>query len=82
VVSVGEPAVNADVDATMDATRTEIRRAQVADAAEMARLAGELGYPMSNAEMTRRLAVLLPNERHYVVVAARGERMRRAPKAL
>jgi GNAT superfamily N-acetyltransferase len=59
----------------MDATRTEIRRAEVADAAEMARLAGELGYPMTPAEMTRRLAVLLPNERHYVAVAVRGERL-------
>jgi GNAT superfamily N-acetyltransferase len=59
----------------MGAPRTEIRRAEVVDAAEMARLAGELGYPMLPAEMTRRLAVLLPNERHYVVVAARGERL-------
>jgi GNAT superfamily N-acetyltransferase len=48
----------------------DIRRAQIADAAEMARLAGELGYPMSPEELIRRLAVLLPNERHYVAVAA------------
>jgi GNAT superfamily N-acetyltransferase len=53
---------------------TEIRRARFADAAEMARLADELGYPMSSAEATRRLAVLLPNEQHHVAVAARGER--------
>jgi GNAT superfamily N-acetyltransferase len=59
----------------VNTARTEIRRAQVTDAAEMARLAGELGYPMSAAEMTRRLAVLLPNERHYVAVAASGERL-------
>jgi GNAT superfamily N-acetyltransferase len=39
----------------------------------MARLAGELGYPMSTAEMTRRLGVLLPNERHHVAVAATGK---------
>jgi GNAT superfamily N-acetyltransferase len=50
-----------------------VRRAQIADAAEMARLAGELGYPMSPEEMIRRLAVLLPNERHYVAVAASGD---------
>ncbi len=50
----------------------DIRRAQIADAAEIARLAGELGYPMSPEEMIRRLAVLLPNERHYVAVAASG----------
>jgi len=59
----------------MDAARTEIRRAQITDAAEMARLAGELGYPMSSAEMTRRLAVLLPNERHYVAVVASGDHL-------
>jgi GNAT superfamily N-acetyltransferase len=52
-----------------------IRRAQIADAAEMARLAGELGYPMAAAEMSRRLAVLLPNDRHYVAVAVGGERL-------
>ena len=52
--------------------RTEVRPAQGADAPEMARLAGVLGYPMSSAEMTRRLAALLANERHYVVVAASG----------
>ena len=54
---------------------TEIRRARFADAAEMARLADELGYPMSSAEAARRLAVLLPNERHHVAVAARGDRL-------
>ncbi len=54
---------------------TQIRRAQVTDAAEMARLAGELGYPMSSAKMARRLASLLPNERHYVGVVATGERL-------
>jgi GNAT superfamily N-acetyltransferase len=57
----------------MGIARTEIRRAQIADAAEMARLAGELGYPMSSGEMTRRLAVLLPNDHHYVAVAASVE---------
>jgi GNAT superfamily N-acetyltransferase len=45
------------------------------DAAEMARLAGELGYPMSTAEMARRLGVLLPIERHYIAVAATGDRL-------
>ena len=55
--------------------RTEIRRARFADAAEMARLADELGYPMSSTEMARRLAVLLPNEHHHVAVVAPGERL-------
>lgn len=53
----------------------EIRRAGVADAVELARLAGELGYPMTADEMRQRLAALLPSERHYVAVAANGERL-------
>jgi GNAT superfamily N-acetyltransferase len=53
----------------------EIRRAAVADAAEMARLAGELGYPMTPDEMRQRLTALLPSERHCVAVAANGERL-------
>lgn len=59
----------------MGIAQSEIRHAQVADAVEMARLSGELGYPISSAEMTQRLAVLLPNERHYVAVAADGDRL-------
>src|SRR5688572_28460753 len=55
--------------------QTEIRRARVGDAAEMTRLATQLGYPMSVAEMTGRLAALLPNERHYIAVAVSGARM-------
>src|SRR5262245_17379146 len=53
----------------------EIRRAQSGDAAEMTRLAEQLGYPMTVAEMTERLAVLLPNELHYIAVAMTGARM-------
>jgi GNAT superfamily N-acetyltransferase/uncharacterized glyoxalase superfamily protein PhnB len=54
---------------------TEMRAAEIGDAAEMARLAGELGYRMSTAEMARRLAVLLPNERHHMAVFADGGRL-------
>jgi GNAT superfamily N-acetyltransferase len=53
--------------------RTEIRGAQIGDAAEMTRLSAQLGYPLAPAEMTRRLTNLLTNERHHVAVAARGE---------
>src|SRR5882672_10513253 len=53
----------------------EIRRAQLADAAEMTRLAGELGYPISTVEMTRRLALLLSDERHCLAVAAHGDHL-------
>lgn len=42
------------------------------DAAEIARLTGELGYPISTAEATRRLGVLLQDDRHYVAVAGTG----------
>jgi len=48
----------------------EIRRAAVADAAELARLAGELGYPMTADDMRQRLTALLPSERHYVAAWA------------
>ena len=53
----------------------EIRGAQPGDAAEMARLSIQLGYPMTADEITRRLAVLLPNELHYIAVAVSGSRM-------
>ncbi len=59
----------------MDTTGTEVRRARVGDAAEMARLAGQLGYPMSAAEMGRRLEVLLASERHCLAVAAYAKRL-------
>jgi len=47
----------------------QIRRAQMSDAGEMARLSGELGYPMSVDEMRARLGQLLPDERHFIAVA-------------
>jgi GNAT superfamily N-acetyltransferase len=53
-----------------------VRRARRADAAEMARLAGELGYPMAEPEMARRLAALLDDERHLVAVSADGGALR------
>ena len=53
----------------------EIRRVRLDDAAEMARLSAQLGYPTPPTEMERRLAALLPNERHHITVAASGERL-------
>jgi len=41
-----------------------------ADAAEIARLAGDLGYPSAPAEILERLGVLLGDERHFVAVWA------------
>jgi hypothetical protein len=47
-----------------------IRNANITDAPEMARLAAELGYPMSPDEMKRRLSNLLTDSRHNIAVAA------------
>jgi ribosomal protein S18 acetylase RimI-like enzyme len=52
--------------------RLEIRRAQPSDAAEMARLSGELGYPMSVDEMRGAIGRLLIDPRHYIAVAEEG----------
>jgi GNAT superfamily N-acetyltransferase len=49
-----------------------IRRAQTSDAAEMARLSGELGYSMSIDEMRAALGRLLADPRHFIAVADEG----------
>ncbi|OOG46781.1 GNAT family N-acetyltransferase [Rhodanobacter sp. C01] len=46
-----------------------LRRACAEDAAEIARLAGELGYPAETQTMTVRLAALLPQPQQHVMVA-------------
>lgn len=54
-----------------------IRRASLEDAAEVARLAGELGYPTEPDEMRRRLEGLLANPSHHVaVIDGDGDRLR------
>jgi GNAT superfamily N-acetyltransferase len=53
-----------------------LRRAQPTDAAEMARLGGELGYPTATDVMAQRLTLLLQHERHLVAVAADGASLR------
>jgi GNAT superfamily N-acetyltransferase len=53
----------------------EIRGARSTDAAEMARLAGELGYPASAEAMAERLASLLPDPGQHIAVASDGERL-------
>jgi GNAT superfamily N-acetyltransferase len=50
-------------------TEQQVRRARIDDAAEIARLATELGYPTGVAEMRSRLASLNENAEHYVAVA-------------
>ena len=48
----------------------EIRKARFADAAAIADLSGQLGYPASVEEMQERLARLLHRPRHSVVLIA------------
>lgn len=50
-----------------------LRPACIGDAAEIARLAGELGYPVETAAMVARLRATLPLPQHRVTVAL-GER--------
>lgn len=52
-----------------------IRGARLSDAAEMARLAGELGYPASADAMAQRLAGLLPDAGQHIAVVSEGERL-------
>ncbi len=57
------------------ASTVEIRRARQSDAAELARLSGQLGYPVSADEMSARLAAILGDDRHHVAVASAGEEL-------
>lgn len=50
-----------------------LREACIGDAAEIARLAGELGYPASEDAVRARLHSLLPLPRQRTVVAAQGD---------
>ena len=52
--------------------RPVVRAAQTADAAELARLSGELGYAMSIDEMRAALGRLLPDTRHFIAVVDDG----------
>jgi GNAT superfamily N-acetyltransferase len=49
---------------------TKIRQARAADAAELAALATELGYPSIATDVERRLPPLLESPEHLVLVAA------------
>jgi len=53
----------------MDAS-IQLRPAELADAAEIARLSGELGYPVSAQVMAGRLTVILPHPMHHISVIA------------
>ena len=51
------------------AREVTIRSASIADAAALASMAGELGYPVSCGEMNERMERLLSDQRHAVYVA-------------
>jgi GNAT superfamily N-acetyltransferase len=52
-----------------DPAKTKIRRARSSDAARLAELAGELGYPTTAKEIRQRLSRLQPATIHAVFVA-------------
>lgn len=56
----------------MTAPGFTLRLARVEDAAEIARLSAELGYPADADEMTPRLRAVFDDPKHRVVVAAAG----------
>lgn len=47
----------------------KIRRARVGDARDIAKLSGELGYPVTTAEITKRLRRLKTGARNFLFVA-------------
>jgi len=55
------------------AAEARIRRARPEDAAALAELATQLGYPSTAAEMAARLEQILPDGNHAVLVAETGE---------
>jgi GNAT superfamily N-acetyltransferase len=55
-------------------TRIKIRRAKSADAAPIAELSGQLGYPTTPAEIAQRLRHIKPASHHAVLVAESPER--------
>ena len=59
--------------ATEPKARYLVRAANLADAAEIARLAGELGYPAEGKAMASRLERLLDRAQDLILVAFAGE---------
>ena len=58
-----------------DPAKTKIRLARPGDAAQLAELAGELGYPTTSKEMRQRLSRLRPATMHAVFVAEAGGKL-------
>src|ERR1700730_3177663 len=55
----------------------KIRRAKNSDAAQIAELCGQLGYPAKPAEIAQRLRKIKPANRHAVLVAEWSDRNKR-----
>jgi GNAT superfamily N-acetyltransferase len=55
-------------------TAIKIRRAKNSDAARIAELAGQLGYPATPAEIAQRLRKIKPPSQHAVLVAESHDR--------
>jgi GNAT superfamily N-acetyltransferase len=53
----------------------KLRAARLDDAAEVARLASELGYPATASDMASRLSRILPMAAHRVCVVEHGSRL-------
>jgi GNAT superfamily N-acetyltransferase len=71
------PAVTTKQKQTSPATKqagVKIRRAGSGDAARIAELSGQLGYPATPAEIARRLRKIKPASQHAVLVAESPER--------
>ena len=49
--------------------KVKIRRARLSDAARLAELSGQLGYPASRAEIAQRMKRVRPAARHAIFVA-------------
>lgn len=55
-------------------SRLKIRRARLSDAARIAELAGQLGYPATTAQIRERLKGIKPASQHAVFVAESREK--------
>jgi GNAT superfamily N-acetyltransferase len=55
--------------ATAEEDQLKIRRARRGDAASLAELSGQLGYPATRAQIAKRLRKLAPPSRHALFVA-------------
>jgi len=58
-----------------DSRKPKIRRARLQDAARIAELSGQLGYPASRAEIAQRMKRMRPAAQHAIFVAETGKKI-------